>query len=329
MADLGMQYGQFSVPGLNPAQYGGGAVSGLAGIEGMRQQSQNQNLQTLFNQLMLQANQGKMAEFAANAPVREQERSLQLEYGRPERQTGLETKQEDLAQKRAQTPGIAATSRGKVDQETLDKMERDVQKFGLQLPNFQGPTAVSDFSDWAETQDWKKTSPQRKFMEQAKSPEDFQARGQYVLNQTSRNLADRRKERELLTTTGSQERQQDIQGQYSLERQRIANEGALATQKEKTDREKRVEKLEADMVRTMEQMDAAKEGSPEYKKLEAKLARLFQMSQLIKAAGAPYIPNVQMGGQQLMQPRGPQPLPGPQQAPQNVIRYDAQGNRIQ
>ena len=208
-------------------------------------------------------------------------------------------------------------------------MARDVQKFGLQLPNFQGPTAVADFSNWAESQDWKNTSPQRKFLEQAKSPEDFQARGQHFLSQASRNLAERRKEREQLTTTGSAERREDIQGQYSLERQRLANEGALANQQAKTDREKRTEKLEADMVRTMEQMDAAKEGSPEYKRLEAKLKRLFEMAQLLKAAGAPYIPNIGIGGQQLMQPRGAQPLPGQAQQPQNVIRYDAQGNRIQ
>ena len=69
------------------------------------------------------------------------------------------------------------------------------------------------------------------------------------------------------------------------------------------------------MIRTMEEMDKVPEGSAAYKKLETKLNRLFQMSQAIRAAGAPYIPNVNIGGQPLMQQRQPQPLPGQQAAP--------------
>ena len=312
---LNMQYGQFGAPQIDPRQFGGGAMSGIAGMRGLGQQKQNQDLQTLFNQLMIQANQQKMQEYGLNAPVREQERQAAIETTLPKARTEQGTRAEALEQQRIETPVKRAQAGGKIDKEKLDQLERDVEKFSMALPTFQGPTAVSDFDKWAEDNDLPKTHPYRRHLSGSTSPEDMQKRSMEVLNHATMNIAQRRAQQQTMMTTGSQERQADIAGQYSLERQRLANEASERAAQIKSDKEKRVDKLEGDMIRTMEEMDKVPEGSPAYKKLETKLNRLFQMSQAIRAAGAPYIPNVNIGGQPLMQQRQPQPLPGQQAAP--------------
>ena len=312
MADLNLQYGQF---GLQQPQVDVPGLSGYAQGQALNQFQQNRGLQNLLNQLMIQANQEKMKEYGLNAPVREQERQAAIETTLPRARTEQGTREEELIQQRIETPVKRAQAGGKIDKEKLDQMERDVEKFSMALPTFQGPTAISDFDKWAEDNDLPKTHPYRKHISGSTSPEDMQKRSMEVLNHATMNIAQRRQQQQTMMTTGSQERQADIAGQYSLERQRLANEASERAAQLKSDKEKRVDKLEGDMIRTMEEMDKVPEGSAAYKKLETKLNRLFQMSQAIRAAGAPYIPNVNIGGQPLMQQRQPQPLPGQQAAP--------------
>ena len=123
---LNMQYGQFGAPQIDPRQFGGGAMSGIAGMRGLGQQKQNQDLQTLFNQLMIQANQQKMQEYGLNAPVREQERQAAIETTLPKARTEQGTRAEALEQQRIETPVKRAQAGGKIDKEKLDQLERDV-----------------------------------------------------------------------------------------------------------------------------------------------------------------------------------------------------------
>lgn len=304
MPNPNLMYGQF---GVQQPQVDVPGLSGYAQGQALNQYMQNRDLQNTLNNLIIQANQAQMQEYGANAPVREMERSLALEYKPRETAADVGTKEERLKQEQIKTPGLAG-------KEQIEKLERDVQSFGLMLPTFQGPTASKDFGDWAESQGWKKEHPARQMLERATSPQDFQARGQYFLQQASRNLSQRRAETQTLQETGSRERIADIGGQYSLERQRLANEAAERVQQMKTDKEKRIDKLEGDLVRLLEERRATKD-SKKIETLDKNINQLFQMIQMIKSAGAPYIPGLQYQGAPLMQPRQAQPVPGTEGAP--------------
>lgn len=315
----GLNQPQVDVPGL------GGYAQGMA----LNQAQQNWNLQNTLNALINQANQAQMAEYGANAPVREMERNLALQYKPREVAAEVGGKEERLKQEQIKTPGLESEIKGKIDRDKLDQWTRDVERMTMAQPMFKGPTAAVDFRRWAKDNDFERT-PFYNYIASSPNPEVLQQRYGEVLNSVTMNLAQRRSALESLRATGSQERIADIAGQYGLERQRLANEGALATAQERTAKQNKVEKLEEVLVDLITKLQQTQPGTPQYQQLQQQTQQVFQMLQMIKAAGAPYIPNVGYQGSPLMQPRGPQALPGtsaPQQAP--VIRYDAQGNRIQ
>ena len=112
-----------------------------------------------------------------------------------------------------------AKNKAYLDQESINKMERDLERFNLNMPAFQGPTGMGDFQKWADAEGWSKNSPYRTFLEGSTGSEDFQQRSQKVMAHATANLKQRR-EQSLL--------QQKIEGEgvFSIEQHREANASA-------------------------------------------------------------------------------------------------------
>jgi hypothetical protein len=301
-----MQYGQFGAPQIDPNQYGGGAMTGMARMRGLAQQRENQNLQNILNNLLIESNRKNMGEFDLNAPVREQERQASLETILPTARTKLGMEEEALTQRRIETPVKASEATTKISGEGLKRQEQDIEKFNLALPSFQGPTASRDFADWADESGWKKGHPWRKYLEGATGSDDFQMRAGRIMNHAATQLEQRRKLHQLNIQTGSAERIADIQAESARERSRVQERMA----QEKGDREKKLEERWTAVYQELQ--SARRSGNKDaVEMLTREFNELGQMLFQLKAAGAPSLgPQIAPQGGGIQYPeRQFQPLP--------------------
>ena len=341
---------QFNAQGAFPQQQdtswmGGGLGGVLAGQQqdrarqmfGMQQQANQMSLEQQLMELQkarqLQES-GIAAEMAKNrATAGTAERAAEATTGALETGTakGKGTLQTDIE---------AANVKNKayIDQDSIHRMERDLEKFNLQLPAFQGPTGMANFQKWADEEGWSKNSPYRSFLEGATGADDFAQRSQKVMQHATANLEQRRKQSML---------QQKIEGEgaFHLEYGAQANASAerraqIAADAARDAAETRSRAMAAKqddiahrLVTALDELEKAeKEGDKAgIAKAEAKIQRYRIIMESLKASGAQLYPSIPGAPITYGRPQGgPAPFPGTTQAPQggNVIEYDAQGKRI-
>ena len=231
-----------------------------------------------------------------------------------------------------------AKNKAYLDQESINKMERDLERFNLNMPAFQGPTGMGDFQKWADSEGWSKGSPYRTFLEGSTGSEDFQQRSQKVMAHATANLKQRRAQSML---------QQKIEGEgvFSMEQHAQANASAerraqIAADAMRDAAETRSQGQRAKLDDMMHKLTDAvtKLGEAEDKKdkdaiklWEGRVQRYRIILESLKSAGAQLYPSIPGAPITFNRPQAsPVPFPGTTQEPAQggVVEYDAKGKRV-
>jgi len=214
MADLNMQYGQFGVaPGFQLGDLGGGAMSGSAGMDMLRNYRGNSNMQSLMNNLIMAANQEKMNTYGLDAPVREAQRGANIATSRAtentiegQKQSELNKLQEDVARLQG-TRVTDIEAKNEANKESVSKV-RDAQymrlfdEFTAASSQWQGMEGLQQAKDWMDEKSIPQNHPMRQMIKSGSTPETFQAGLLRAQQGMANNVASIRSRAEAAATAG-------------------------------------------------------------------------------------------------------------------------------